>query len=184
MFARNLMMATLLVAASSCASLAGAEELTLTSPDIAEGQALDMAQVYEGFSCEGGNLSPQLSWSGAPEGTQSFALTVYDPDAPTGSGWWHWSVVNIPASERSIPAGASRTDEMPEGARELENDFGTIGFGGACPPPGKVHRYEFTLHALGTAQLDLPDGASNALAGFMINANTIDSAQITAVYTR
>jgi Raf kinase inhibitor-like YbhB/YbcL family protein len=188
MLTKTISIAALALVAASCASMgptgAQAEALTLTSPDIAEGQPLDNAQVYAGFGCEGGNVSPELAWSDAPAGTRSFALTAYDPDAPTGSGWWHWSVVNIPASARSIPAAASRTEDIPDGAVELENDFGAIGFGGACPPPGEMHRYEFTIHALSTPELELPDGASNALAGFMINANTIESARITAVYTR
>jgi len=139
--------------------------------------------VFKGFGCEGGNQSPQLSWSGAPKGTKSFALIAYDPDAPTGSGWWHWSVVNLPASATQLAAGASG-QAMPAGAREMRNDYGVAGFGGACPPPGAMHRYIFTIHALGVEKLDLPADASNALTGFMINANSLAHATITAVYNR
>ncbi|AJE44790.1 YbhB/YbcL family Raf kinase inhibitor-like protein [Celeribacter indicus] len=159
-----------------------AGDFTLTSTDISEGAQLSAAQVFGGFGCSGGNVSPQLAWSDAPEGTKSFALTAYDPDAPTGSGWWHWSVVNIPASVSEFPSGISGA--LDNGALELVNDYGATGFGGACPPAGEVHRYVFTIHALGVEVLDIPETASNALAGFMINANTLGRTQITAVYTR
>lgn len=156
-----------------------AKDFTLTSPDIAEGAPLDRRFVFQGFGCEGGNSAPALSWSGAPEGTQSFALTVYDPDAPTGSGWWHWFAFNIPSDTTEIAAGG----ELPTGSVELINDYGLSGFGGACPPPGEVHRYIFTVYALG-ATLEIDASASNALAGYMVNANSLASASITAVYTR
>ena len=158
---------------------ASAQEFKLTSTNIAEGQQLDAAQVFQGFGCEGGNVAPSLAWSGAPEGTKSFAVTVYDPDAPTGSGWWHWFAFNIPADVTELPGGAA----MPASAVELNNDYGAAGFGGACPPPGEVHRYQFTVHALKTT-LELDASVSNALAGFMVNANSIASSSITAVYNR
>ncbi|MEM8486351.1 MAG: YbhB/YbcL family Raf kinase inhibitor-like protein [Bacteroidota bacterium] len=160
-----------------------AQDFTLSSNDISEGQQLAAAQVFQGFGCEGENISPQLSWSNAPAGTKSFVVTAYDPDAPTGSGWWHWNVVNIPADVMSLDAGAGGKNGMPEGASQLRNDYGTPGFGGACPPPGEVHRYQFTVYALGT-MLELPPQPSNALAGFMTRANALASASITAVYTR
>lgn len=175
---RTAFLASLMIAGVAAGS-AGAEELQLSSPDIAEGQQLDAAHVFQGFGCEGGNTSPALSWTGAPDGTKSFAVTVYDPDAPTGSGWWHWFAFNIPMDVTELPAGAA----LPEGAVELTNDYGAVGFGGACPPPGQVHRYRFTVHALG-AELELDNTVSNALAGFMVNANSIASATITAVYSR
>ncbi|KZM49071.1 YbhB/YbcL family Raf kinase inhibitor-like protein [Labrenzia sp. OB1] len=161
------------------ASTAAAETFRLTSTSIAEGQHMDAAHVFQGFGCEGGNQAPDLAWSGAPEGTRSFAVTAYDPDAPTGSGWWHWFAFNIPADITELPAG----EAIPDGAIELANDYGSIGFGGACPPPGEVHRYQFTVHALGTV-LEIDDGVSNALAGYMVNANSLATASITAVYTR
>lgn len=151
--------------------------LTLQSTSIAEGQTLDMKHVYKGFGCEGENISPALSWSGTPEGTKSFAITVYDPDAPTGSGWWHWFAFNIPTSTKSISEGGT----LPEGAITLRNDYGANEFGGACPPKGEVHRYQFTIHALDTT-LELDPTVSNALAGYMVNAHSIESDTITAVY--
>ncbi|MEM6649550.1 MAG: YbhB/YbcL family Raf kinase inhibitor-like protein [Pseudomonadota bacterium] len=175
---RSSLLATLMLATVSV-SPAYAQEFQLSSPDIAEGQQLSVEHVYQGFGCEGGNTAPALSWSGAPEGTKSFAVTVYDPDAPTGSGWWHWFAFNIPADTASLPAGG----EMPEGAVQLANDYGAVGFGGACPPFGEVHRYQFTVHALGTV-LEIDGSVSNALAGFMVNANSLASSTITAVYTR
>lgn len=168
-----------LLATTLIAAPALAEDFTLTSQTLAEGQQLDSAQVFQGFGCQGGNISPDLAWSGAPEGTQSFAVTAYDPDAPTGSGWWHWFAFNIPADVTELPTGAM----MPDGAVVLANDYGVGGFGGACPPPGEVHRYEFTVHALGT-MLEIDNSVSNALAGFMVNANSLASTSITAVYNR
>ncbi len=161
-----------------------AQNLSLKSDDIEEGQTLSNNHVFQGFGCEGGDKSPQLSWSGAPTGTKSFAITAYDPDAPTGSGWWHWNVINIPASTQSIPHNYSQSDKITEQIVELKNDYGSVGFGGACPPRGEVHRYVFTVHALSLDKLEIPSDSSNALAGFMINSNTIESASITAVYTR
>lgn len=170
-----------LVAAGLAAPLsispALAGDFTLTSPEIAEGQQLSSDFVFQGFGCEGGNRAPTLAWSGAPEGTESFAVTVYDPDAPTGSGWWHWFAFNIPADVASLASG----EDVP--GVEIVNDYGAVGFGGACPPPGEVHRYNFTVHALGTT-LQIDDSVSNALAGFMVNANSLASSTITAVYTR
>jgi Raf kinase inhibitor-like YbhB/YbcL family protein len=172
---RNILFVALMASTMAFPALAG--EFTLTSPDIAEGQHLNNYFVFQGFGCEGGNMAPTLEWSGAPKGTESFAVTVYDPDAPTGSGWWHWFAFNIPADITSLPAG-----DAINGV-QLTNDYGTEGFGGACPPPGKVHRYQFTVHALSTT-LDIDNSVSNALAGFMVNANSLASSTITAVYNR
>ncbi|KEA65479.1 Phospholipid-binding protein [Marinobacterium lacunae] len=147
---------------------------------------MDKTQEFQGFGCTGGNLSPQLSWSGAPEETKAFAILAYDPDAPTGSGWWHWQVVNIPAETTSLPAGAGdpSKDLMPQGSVQLSNDYGSKGFGGACPPIGHgVHRYQFTVHAL-SQELELPENASAALTGYMINAYSIASSTIEATYQR
>lgn len=182
MFLKKLNLGLIFTLAFSSTAFAG--DFTLKSTDISEGQKLSSAHVFQGFGCEGGDMSPQLSWSGAPEGTKSFAITAYDPDAPTGSGWWHWNVINIPAGVQSIEKNSSRTPNMPKPAIELKNDYGTVGFGGACPPPGEVHRYEFKVHALGTDKLEIPAASSNALAGYMINANSLETAKITATYTR
>lgn len=170
--------------AAMVGTTASAQDFKLSSSSIAEGAQLSSSFVFKGFGCNGGNLSPQLSWSGAPEGTKSFAITAYDPDAPTGSGWWHWNAVNITASVDALELDASGSGKMPAGTVEITNDYGVTGFGGACPPPGEVHRYVFTVHALATERLELPKNPSDALAGFMIGANTIQTARIVAVYNR
>jgi len=172
---RNVFLAAAMVI--TLAAPAMADGFALTSPDIAEGQQLRNDFVFQGFGCKGGNTAPTLEWSGAPEGTESFAVTVYDPDAPTGSGWWHWFAFNIPADVTSLPGGGEVNGV------QLTNDYGVEGFGGACPPPGEVHRYQFTVHALDT-MLEIDNSVSNALAGFMVNANSIASSTITAVYNR
>jgi Raf kinase inhibitor-like YbhB/YbcL family protein len=141
-------------------------------------------QIYNGFGCSGGNVSPHLAWSGAPQGTQSFVITVYDPDAPTGSGFWHWVVANIPAGTTMIATGASRTPRMPSGSLETRTDFGPPGYGGPCPPAGdQPHRYIFTIHAL-KAPLTVDADNSGALVGFLTNTNRIASASFTARYGR
>jgi Raf kinase inhibitor-like YbhB/YbcL family protein len=158
----------------------------LTSPDIAAGARIAEAQVFNGFGCQGGNVSPALAWRNAPAGTKSFALLVHDPDAPTGSGWWHWIVYNIPASVSSLPAGAGDPAKklMPAGVVQGRTDFGTAGYGGPCPPPGKPHRYYFMLYALKVATLDLPADATAAYIGFNVNAQALAKAQLLGVYGR
>ncbi|WP_417067477.1 YbhB/YbcL family Raf kinase inhibitor-like protein [Niveibacterium terrae] len=157
----------------------------LKSPDVQPGRPLAEAQVFEGFGCHGGNLSPALAWDKVPAGTRSFALTVYDPDAPTGSGWWHWVVYNLPATTHALPRGIGKGAQLPAGALSGRTDFGGTGFGGACPPVGdKPHRYIFTVHALKVEKLDVPADASPALIGFAINANRIAKASLTATYGR
>ncbi len=178
--------AAVLLALGAAASPAAAQ-FTLTSPSIRNGGTIGLDHVFSGFGCTGKNISPALSWSGAPAGTKSYAITMYDPDAPTGSGWWHWTVVNIPATVTSLPAGAGdpKAGTLPKGAVQGRTDFGAPGYGGPCPPQGdKPHRYLFTVYALKTDKLDLPAEATAALAGFMINANKIGSASFTAKYGR
>jgi Raf kinase inhibitor-like YbhB/YbcL family protein len=163
-----------------------AGKFTLTSKDVKPGSTLTDQQVFNGFGCSGANVSPELSWKNAPAGTKSFVLTVYDPDAPTGSGWWHWVVYDIPASATELAQGAgSGKGALPEGAKQGRTDFGAPGFGGACPPPGdKPHRYIFTLYALKLDKLEVPADASPALVGFMTRANSLGSASFTAKYGR
>jgi hypothetical protein len=165
---------------------AGAFELT--SPDIKPGGRIAEEQVFNGFGCSGQNISPALRWSGAPAGTRSFALLVHDPDAPTGgAGWWHWVVINIPATVSELKKDAGRADgsNLPPGAEQVVTDFGTPGWGGPCPPAGdKPHRYHFTLHALKVEKLELPKDARASLAGYMVNANSIGKATLTGVYSR
>ena len=159
---------------------------SIESPSIKPGGALLSAQVFNGMGCSGKNISPALSWSGAPSGTKSFAVTLYDPDAPTGSGWWHWVVYNIPATVSGLPAGAGNAGgTLPAGALQGHTDFGTPGFGGACPPVGaKPHRYIFSVYALKTDRIDVPDEASAAMVGYMIHANSLAKASVTAHYGR
>ncbi|POA96714.1 YbhB/YbcL family Raf kinase inhibitor-like protein [Chromobacterium sinusclupearum] len=178
---------TLLIASLLALPLAAqADGFKLSSASIADGKPLSLRQVYKGFGCEGGNVSPQLSWSGAPAGTKSFAITAYDPDAPTGSGWWHWTVVNLPANTHALAEGAGSTGgALPEGAVQGRTDFGESRFGGACPPVGdKPHRYQFTVWALKVGKLPVDANASGALVGFMLNANALGKASLTATYGR
>jgi len=181
---RSTVVALSFLIAAGAAQAAG---FTLTSSTIKPGSMLTEAQVFKGFGCEGKNTSPALKWSGAPSGTKSYAVTVYDPDAPTGSGWWHWVVYNIPASATELPEGAGGTDGkgLPAGAAQGRTDFGSAGFGGACPPKGdKPHRYIFTVHALKTDKIEVPADASAALVGFMLNANRLAKASFEARYGR
>ena len=180
---RNVLFAGLVFVAAG----AHAAGFTLSSPTVKPGSMLTSAQVYKGFGCAGGNTSPALKWSGEPAGTKSFAVTVYDPDAPTGSGWWHWVVYNIPASTHELPegAGAAEGKNLPAGAVQGRTDFGSAAFGGACPPPGdKPHRYIFTVYALKTDKIEAPADASAALIGFMIHANQLGKASFQAKYGR
>lgn len=138
-----------------------------------------------GVDGEGGNASPSLQWEGVPEDAQSLALTVHDPDAPTGSGFWHWVVVNLPPDTRSLPRNAGKADGslLPAGATQVRNDYGTQGFGGAAPPRGdKPHRYIFRLHALKVPHLPVTEETTNAVARFMTHLNEIDSTIYTGLY--
>lgn len=163
-----------------------AEDFKLTSSEVKQGQEVGMSQVFNSFGCTGKNISPELSWSGAPAGTKSFALTVYDPDAPTGSGWWHWLVFNLPPDTKTLPtdAGNPQTGKLPQGAISNITDYGTAGYGGPCPPQGdKPHRYIFTIYAL-KDKLPLDGKTSAAMVGYYIGQNKIGSASITATYHR
>lgn len=181
------------LALGACAGLtalstaAAAADFTLTSPHMAPDSRIGEKHVFSGFGCGGGNLSPALRWSGIPAGTQSFALTVYDPDAPTGSGWWHWVVYDIPNRVTGLTEGAGLPNGigLPGSSQQGRSDFGYAGYGGPCPPQGdKPHRYIFTLHALKVTKLDVPANATAAMIGFMINANKIGEASFTATYSR
>ncbi len=164
-----------------------AGDFTLTSPTIKPGDFLNDEQVFNGFGCSGKNLSPALNWTTGPAGTKSYAVTVYDPDAPTGSGWWHWIVYNIPedVTELSAGAGDSTGKMLPSGAVQGRTDYGTHAFGGACPPTGdKPHHYIFTVYALKIEKIDVPADSTAALIGFMMNANSLGKATFTAKYGR
>ncbi len=160
-----------------------AGNFTLESNDL-EGQ-LTKVQEFNGFGCSGENKSPELHWSNAPKGTKSFAITVYDQDAPTGSGWWHWLVVNIPSKTTAVKTDASAGKTLPKNSVETMTDYGSSAFGGACPPEGdKAHRYVFTIHALDTEKLDLTAKSDSALVGYMINSHTIKKASLMSYYER
>ena len=143
------------------------------SPAFTTGSVQPQAHVYNGMGQTGANLSPALSWKGAPEGTRSFVVTVYDPDAPTGSGWWHWVVVNIPATVTALPEGAgSGKGGLPEGALQIRTDFGAPGYGGAAPPPGRAHPYIVTVYSLDVPPLGIGPYASPALVGVCVRTLT------------
>lgn len=152
---------------------------TLTSTAFRDGDTLPDAQVQAK-----GDTSPPLAWSGAPEGTKSYAVTVYDPDAPTGSGFWHWTVANIAADIAELSTGAgSPGGDLPKGAIQGRTDFGKTGFGGAAPPPGdQPHRYIFTVFAVDTDALEVTADDSGAVYGFNLHFHTLDKASITATY--
>ena len=140
---------------------------TLTSESFTDGRPLSNDQVSGIMGAGGEDISPQLSWSGFPEETRSFAVTVYDPDAPTASGFWHWAVANLPATVTDLPAGVGDGSGLPGDAMTLANDAGLKRFIGAAPPPGHgVHRYYVAVHAVGVEKLDLPEGATPAYPGF------------------
>ncbi|WBU36887.1 YbhB/YbcL family Raf kinase inhibitor-like protein [Homoserinibacter sp. YIM 151385] len=156
----------------------------LHSDTLADGAPLPLAQYSARFGVVGGeDRSPHLRWSGAPERTRSYVVTVYDPDAPTGSGFWHWVVADLPAHVSELAAGAGSTADadLPGGARQLGNDAGFAGFLGAAPPPGHgVHRYVIVVNALDVDRLDVPDDASPALVGFALRAHLLARAVLTA----
>lgn len=164
-----------------------ADSLTLSSQDITQGEYMSKTHEFNGFGCSGGDLSPHLKWSHPPKGTKSFAITAYDPDAPTGSGWWHWQIINIPTTVMELPTGAGNisNNNLPSSSTQIKNDYGIRGYGGTCPPEGHgVHHYRFTIHALSVEKLTLPKDASGALVGYMINANAIESSTIESLYKR
>ncbi len=160
-----------------------ADTFSLFSTDL-QGQLLK-EQVLNGFGCNGKNISPQLRWKNPPKGTKSYALTMYDPDAPTGSGWWHWILINIPATVYMIERNASASKNLPNGTLEIVNDFGTSRYMGACPPKNSdAHRYIFTLYALDIPKLNIPTNATNALVRYLIHRHTISKASIITYYKR
>ncbi|MGJ0455421.1 YbhB/YbcL family Raf kinase inhibitor-like protein [Aliarcobacter cryaerophilus] len=158
-----------------------ADNFTLKSNTL-KGQ-LTQKQVFNGFGCSGENISPELSWENYPKDTKSFAITVYDPDAPTGSGWWHWIVFNIPKNNTNLPEGFGNIEQ--KNVIQSITDFGKNGFGGACPPIGdKAHKYIFTVHALDIENLSLDKNSTPALVGYMLNSHTIAKASIISYYQR
>lgn len=151
---------------------------TVTSTDVADGEPLADAHAFAG-----GNTSPQLSWSGFPDGTKAFVVTCFDPDAPIVSGFYHWTLVNLPVTVTELPTGAGATERLDNGAFHVRNDFGTKAFGGAAPPAGdQVHRYYFVVHALDVEALDVDADATPAVVGFNLAFHTLARAIITPTY--
>ena len=196
----GLLMALAAAGLSGCSTTSPATDFTLSSPDL-QGGSFDNKFVLNGFGCKGENLSPALVWRNAPAGTKSFALQVYDPDAPTGSGFWHWAVYNIPPTTVTLPQGAgNRPERLPAGAFGGNTDFmdtgatgGNGNYGGPCPPQGdKPHRYVFTIYALAVDRLEVAAGVprtgSAALYGFVLNKGIgpglLGKASFTATYGR
>src|SRR5215216_292934 len=176
---------TLTLASMCFAATAAAAPFKLTSKDLKEGGAIPEKHVMNAMGCTGEGTSPSLEWSGAPAGTKSFALMVHDPDAPTGSGFWHWVVYNIPADATSLPQGAGTADgkALPKGAVQGITDMAAPGYIGPCPPSG-THKYNFMLFALKVDKLDLPANATPGFVGFNVRANMLGQAKLTAAYTR
>lgn len=171
---------------SQCISLAlTAQTFTLKSNELS-GQATE-TQVFNGMGCTGSNLSPQLFWENPPQGTKSFAVTIYDEDAPTGSGWWHWLLFDIPSSVRELKSGAGNPalQLAPPGSVQSITDFKSQGYGGPCPPEGSnFHRYVVTVYALNTEKLGLDATANPALVGFMLEQNVIQKSSLVFYYKR
>jgi len=162
--------------------------LTVTSNSFKDGDYLGNDFILSaefGFGCAGGNRSPHLAWSGAPAGTKSFALHCHDPDAPTGSGFWHWVVVNIPPNVTGLPVGAGNPGgKMPAGALQARNDIGTAGYIGPCPPEGHPHRYLFTVFAVGAESLPVQADTSAAVVGFNLHFAMLAKAEIMGLFKR
>lgn len=150
--------------------------MELTSTSITDGEPIGLTYAHPNVG--GSNVIPQLSWTPGPEGTRSYAITIYDPDAPTGSGFWHWILADIPADVTEIPEGGP----LPAGARQWVNDAQEDGYSGPFPPPGPAHRYIHTVHALPTARLAAPDDAANVQVRFAIHTSELDSTSITGTF--
>ena len=155
----------------------------ISAPDLSSRGRIALTHVYNGMGCTGQNVSPALEWTNAPAGTRSFAVTAYDPDAPTGSGWWHWVMYNIPANATGLAAGTGRN--APRGSAQGNTDFGSRGYGGPCPPVGDPpHHYHFKVFALKVDKLDVPGNATAAMVGYNLNANKLATAEIVSLYGR
>jgi len=189
--------ASMILVASIAAGSAGAQRPRLpnpnpppgrfrvVAPDLSSQGRITLSHVYNGMGCSGQNISPALQWYNPPAGTRSYAVTAYDPDAPTGSGWWHWVMYNIPAGTTGLPAGAGNGRNAPRGSAQGQTDFGTKGYGGPCPPAGdRPHHYQFTVFALKVDRLDIPGNATAAYVGFNLNANKLGTARVNALYAR
>lgn len=162
-----------------------ASQLALRSPDLDAGGTIPRSQVYDRSGCNGGNLSPALAWNQPPAGTRSFAVLMFDTDAP-GGAWWHWAVFDIPAGVRLLRAGSGDPAKrlLPAGAIQVRNEWGSPGYGGPCPPPGPPHHYHLALYALPLAKLGLGASASAAQVASRVRAYALAESEIVAVYSR
>ncbi|HUL49105.1 MAG TPA: YbhB/YbcL family Raf kinase inhibitor-like protein [Gemmatimonadales bacterium] len=160
--------------------------LVVTSPDVKSGAKIPEEHAFNAMGCNGQNISPAVEWKGAPPKTKSFALTMYDPDAPTGSGFWHWIVYNIPANITKLEAGAGDPGKnlLPQGAVQGNTDIGKPGYVGPCPPQGETHHYQITVFALDVDTLDVQPGATAAIVGFNMHFHTVTKGRLTAIYRR
>jgi len=157
--------------------------MRIYSQDLNHGEKMPLRHVFNGKGYQGENISPHLAWDEVPSGTKSFVVTCYDPDAPTGSGWWHWGVANIPANITVLPQGAgSGIAELPAEAVQTRTDFGQAGYGGAAPPQGESHRYIFTVYALDVEKLEVDEHDSGAVLGFNVHFHTLGSASLTVIF--
>jgi Raf kinase inhibitor-like YbhB/YbcL family protein len=156
----------------------------LSSDVLNKKDSIPLEYALNKYGCQGENKSPSLFWKHVPKNTKSFALTVFDPDATSGSGWWHWIVYNIPKNVKKLSEGASQTDKMPIGSKESLNDFGFKGWGGPCPPKGETHHYTFTLYALKSDDLDLGKNPTNAQLGEAIQKKFIKKSIIRIKFGR
>jgi len=163
-------------------------QMSVTSAEITDGDVGKKEQEANVFGCKGGNISPSLQWTGAPSDAKSFAITLFDPDAPTGSGFWHWAVFNIPVGTTSLPkdAGNVKKKLMPKGAIQIRNDYGFDGYGGMCPPEGdNPHHYTLTVYAVDVAKLPGPDKKSSAaVIGFNLHFHGKSKAELHWTYSR
>lgn len=166
---------------------AHAANFILTSTDIGADKPLAQEFVFSGFGCSGGNQSPALAWSGAPAGTRSYAVALFDPDAMQGRGFWHWLMVNIPAGTTALARDAGKNDgsKLPAGALQIKNGFRALGYSGSCPPPAdEPHGYVMTVYALKVALLDVPSDATSPAVLTLIEAQTLAKASITYHFGR
>jgi Raf kinase inhibitor-like YbhB/YbcL family protein len=181
--ARSLRLRSFAFAALLTALTSSAQALELTSSDIANGAMLRTTQVHS--RCGGENRSPSLTWSGAPKGTQSYAVTMFDSDANSGRGFWHWVIFNIPSATQTLGAGLAPAAALPNGSVQVDNDFGTPGYGGACPPPGSgPHHYTFTLYALPTATVPPDSKSTPAPIVAYLKTHALATATLAGVYLR
>jgi Raf kinase inhibitor-like YbhB/YbcL family protein len=169
------------IASILVASLALAADFKLSSPEVGPDKPLSQTFVFNGYGCSGGNQSPAIAWSGAPSGTKSYALTLFDPDARQGKGFWHWLMVNIPATTTSLSRDAGKTDgsKAPVGAVQTMNDFRTEGYGGSCPPiSDEPHNYVYTVYALKVEKIDVSARAAPESVRATLETNSIGKANL------